>query len=99
VGVYRWLVLSLIAYILAHWAQLQTQLPGLPDLTFPVKSLKIAANPHSYHATLTSPATVPGYQWVYYVDVLSNPPNERSHTIAQLTVNTLGSLGDFAFKT
>ncbi len=30
-GVYRWLVLSLIAYILAHWAQLQTQLPGLPD--------------------------------------------------------------------
>ena len=30
-GVYRWLVLSLIAYILAHWAYLSTQLPGLPD--------------------------------------------------------------------
>jgi hypothetical protein len=30
-GVYRWLVLSLIAYILAHWAYLSTQLPDLPD--------------------------------------------------------------------
>jgi hypothetical protein len=30
-GVYRWLVLSLIAYILAHWAYLSTQLPNLPD--------------------------------------------------------------------
>lgn len=30
-GVYRWLVLSLIAYILAHWAYLSTQLHGLPD--------------------------------------------------------------------
>src|SRR4028119_849460 len=30
-GVYRWLVLSLIAYILAHWAYLSTQFPNLPD--------------------------------------------------------------------
>ncbi|HEY9728789.1 MAG TPA: transposase [Chroococcales cyanobacterium] len=30
-GVYRWLVLSLIAYILAHWAYLSTHLPDLPD--------------------------------------------------------------------
>lgn len=30
-GVYRWLVLSLIAYLLAHWAYLSTQLPDLPD--------------------------------------------------------------------
>ncbi len=28
---YRWLILSLIAYILAHWAYLSTQLPDLPD--------------------------------------------------------------------
>jgi hypothetical protein len=31
VGVYRWLVLSLIAYILAHWAYLSTQSADLPD--------------------------------------------------------------------
>ncbi len=31
VGVYRWLVLWLIADILAHWAYLSTQLPDLPD--------------------------------------------------------------------
>jgi hypothetical protein len=31
VGMYRWLILSLIAYILAHWAYLSTQLPDLPD--------------------------------------------------------------------
>jgi len=30
-GVYRWLVLSLIAYILAHWAYLSTQVTNLPD--------------------------------------------------------------------
>jgi hypothetical protein len=30
-GVYRWLVLSLIAYILAHWAYLSTQEADLPD--------------------------------------------------------------------
>lgn len=30
-GVYRWLVLSLIAYTLAHWAYLSTQLPNLPN--------------------------------------------------------------------
>lgn len=30
-GVYRWLVLSLIAYILAHWAYLSTQSADLPD--------------------------------------------------------------------
>jgi hypothetical protein len=30
-GVYRWLVLSLIAYIFAHWAYLSTQLPDLPN--------------------------------------------------------------------
>ncbi len=30
-GVYRWLVLSLIAYILAHWAYLSTHSPELPD--------------------------------------------------------------------
>ena len=30
-GVYRWLVLSLIAYILAHWAYLSTQFPDLPN--------------------------------------------------------------------
>jgi len=30
-GVYRWLVLSLIAYILAHWAYLSTEPTGLPD--------------------------------------------------------------------
>jgi hypothetical protein len=30
-GVYRWLVLSLIAYILAHWAYLSSGTPDLPD--------------------------------------------------------------------
>jgi hypothetical protein len=30
-GVYRWLVLSLIAYLLAHWAYLSTTFPNLPD--------------------------------------------------------------------
>ncbi|WP_414589539.1 hypothetical protein [Scytonema sp. PCC 10023] len=30
-GVYRWLVLSLIAYILAHWAYLSTASTDLPD--------------------------------------------------------------------
>jgi hypothetical protein len=30
-GVYRWLVLSLIAYILAHWAYLSTASADLPD--------------------------------------------------------------------
>jgi len=31
VGVYRWLILSLIAYILAHWAYLSTNPTDLPD--------------------------------------------------------------------
>lgn len=30
-GVYRWLILSLIAYILAHWAYLSTATTDLPD--------------------------------------------------------------------
>ncbi len=30
-GVYRWLVLSLIAYLLAHWAYLSTNTTDLPD--------------------------------------------------------------------
>lgn len=30
-GVYRWLVLSLIAYLLAHWAYLSTESTNLPD--------------------------------------------------------------------
>ena len=30
-GVYRWLVLSLIAFILAHWAYLSTARDDLPD--------------------------------------------------------------------
>ena len=30
-GVYRWLILSLITYILAHWAYLSTHSTGLPD--------------------------------------------------------------------
>lgn len=30
-GVYRWLVLSLIAYILAHWAYLSINYTALPD--------------------------------------------------------------------
>lgn len=30
-GVYRWLVLSLIAYLLAHWAYLSTATTDLPD--------------------------------------------------------------------
>lgn len=30
-GVYRWLILSLIAYILAHWAYLSINSTGLPD--------------------------------------------------------------------
>ncbi len=47
------------------------------NLTFPVKSLLQAANPHKNRAILTNPSTVPEYQWVYYVDVLSNPLNER----------------------
>ncbi|BAZ71140.1 hypothetical protein NIES4106_59370 (plasmid) [Fischerella sp. NIES-4106] len=38
-------------------------------LTFPVKSLVQAANPHSCRAILTNLATVPGYQWEFYVDV------------------------------
>ncbi len=31
IGVYRWLVLSLIAYILAHWAYLSINSTNLPD--------------------------------------------------------------------
>ncbi len=31
-------------------------------LTFPVKSLSQAANPHTGRAILTNPSTVPGYQ-------------------------------------
>jgi len=30
-GMYRWLILSLIAYLIAHWAYLSTQSPNLPD--------------------------------------------------------------------
>ncbi len=30
-GVYRWLILSLVAYLIAHWTYLSTQLPNLPD--------------------------------------------------------------------
>ena len=30
-GVYRWLVLSMIAYLLAHWAYLTTAMSGLPE--------------------------------------------------------------------
>lgn len=30
-GVYRWLVLSLLAYLLAHWAYLSSATPELPD--------------------------------------------------------------------
>lgn len=30
-GMYRWLILSLIAYLIAHWTYLSTQLPNLPD--------------------------------------------------------------------
>ncbi len=30
-GMYRWLIISLIAYLIAHWTYLLTQLPNLPD--------------------------------------------------------------------
>ena len=30
-GTYRWLILSLIAYLIAHWTYLSTQFPNLPD--------------------------------------------------------------------
>jgi hypothetical protein len=30
-GMYRWLILSLTAYLIAHWTYLLTQLPNLPD--------------------------------------------------------------------
>lgn len=30
-GMYRWLILSLTAYLIAHWTYLLTQLPSLPD--------------------------------------------------------------------
>jgi len=30
-GMYRWLVLSLTAYLIAHWTYLLTQFPNLPD--------------------------------------------------------------------
>jgi len=30
-GMYRWLILSLIAYLIVHWTYLSTQLPDLPD--------------------------------------------------------------------
>ena len=30
-GMYRWFILSLIAYLIAHWTYLSTQLPDLPD--------------------------------------------------------------------
>ncbi|MBD2248649.1 transposase [Nostoc sp. FACHB-888] len=30
-GVYRWLILSLIAYLIAHWTYLQIQFPSPPD--------------------------------------------------------------------
>jgi len=30
-GMYRWLILSLTAYLIAHWTYLLTQFPSLPD--------------------------------------------------------------------
>ena len=30
-GMYRWLILSLTAYLIAHWTYLLTQFPNLPD--------------------------------------------------------------------
>ncbi|TWH62656.1 transposase [Dulcicalothrix desertica] len=30
-GVYRWLILSFTAYLIAHWTHLLTQSPGIPD--------------------------------------------------------------------
>ncbi len=30
-GVYRWLILSLTAYLIAHWSYLHTQVPSPPD--------------------------------------------------------------------
>ena len=30
-GMYRWLILSLTAYLIAHWTYLLTQFPCLPD--------------------------------------------------------------------
>lgn len=30
-GMYRWLILSLTAYLIAHWTYLEIQFPSLPD--------------------------------------------------------------------
>lgn len=30
-GMYRWLILSFVAYLIAHWTYLSTQFPNLPD--------------------------------------------------------------------
>jgi len=35
-GVYRWFVLSLISYVLAHWAQLQTAMPAASCANAPI---------------------------------------------------------------
>ena len=51
---------------------------NLINLTFPVKSLEQAANPHSCHAILTSLAKVPGCQLEFCIDVPSNHHYERS---------------------
>ncbi|WP_442935831.1 hypothetical protein [Nostoc sp.] len=42
--------------------------------------------------------TRPGYQLVFCFDVLGSLQDERQEPSAQLTVSTLGSLGDLAFK-
>ncbi|MEH2451430.1 MAG: hypothetical protein V7K20_08910 [Nostoc sp.] len=49
-------------------------------------------------AILTSLATRPRYQLMFCFDVLGSLQDERQQPSAQLTVSTLGSLGDLAFK-
>jgi hypothetical protein len=52
-GVYRWLVLSLIAFILAHWAYLSTNPSQLPDWG--------ACAPQSIAKSLASNRSVPSF--------------------------------------
>ncbi|MBD2536815.1 hypothetical protein H6G97_49335 [Nostoc flagelliforme FACHB-838] len=49
----------------------------MSNLTFPVKSLLQATNPHKDRVILTNLATVPGYQLVFCFDVLGSRQDER----------------------
>ncbi|WP_138506477.1 hypothetical protein [Nostoc sp. PA-18-2419] len=69
-------------------------LPRSPSNSCPIKSVLQAANPHRGHVILTNLATVPRYQLVFCFDVLGSHLSGATASTAQLSVSTLGSLGD-----